>query len=73
MGVALRSSGHAFSTTLPGRVGYDGAGEAAMTDLKTEFVRHMRPPAALTARVDGRNGRGVILSGESAPASGKEK
>ncbi len=40
---------------------------------ETEFVRHVRSPAALTARVDGRNGRGVILSGESAQVSGKEK
>ena len=40
---------------------------------ETEFVRHVRSQAALTTRVDGRNGRGVILSGESAQASGKEK
>ncbi len=40
---------------------------------ETEFVRHVRSQAALTARVDGRNGRGVILSVESAPDSGKEK
>jgi hypothetical protein len=39
---------------------------------ETEFVRHVRSQAALTARVDGRHGRGVILSGESAQASGKE-
>jgi hypothetical protein len=29
---------------------------------ETEFVRHVRLPAALMVKVDGRSGRGVIIA-----------
>ena len=40
---------------------------------ETEFVRHVRSVGALTVRVDGRAGRGVILSSGPIQASVEEK
>jgi pyruvate phosphate dikinase-like enzyme len=41
---------------------------------ETEFVRHVRLPAPVSVRVDGRTGRGVIMAptGESQRSDGKE-
>lgn len=39
---------------------------------ETEFVRHVRPPAPLSIRVDGRCARGVVLAHETKPPGEKQ-